>query len=149
MQLSRGYLVAIRPTGETRDGSAVWVWRCDCGNEIEALARNVGPGKRTSCGCKRRPLNVQQAASMRKSNEKYLIDSTNLAVISSDAMYGSNTSGVRGVSWHKGTQKWAARITVQGKTIALGYYSKLEDAKKARENAEREYFDPLIKKHEG
>lgn len=143
----RGHLTAIRPTGEVRDGSAVWVWRCDCGNEIEALARNIGPDGRTSCGCKRQPLNVQQAADMRKANEHNLVDNTNLALISSDTMYKSNTSGVRGVSWHKGTQKWLARITVQGKTIGLGYYSKLGDAKKAREKAEREYFQPLIEKH--
>jgi len=32
----------------------------------------------------------------------------------------TNTSGVKGVRWHKGNKKWAAHITVNGKEIFLG-----------------------------
>ena len=142
----RGFLTAVRPTGEVRDGSAVWVWLCDCGKEIEATARSVGPDGRTSCGCKRKPLNEAQAEEMRKKQK--LSEGTNISTISSDAMYRNNTSGVRGVSWHRRIGAWAARITVQGRTISLGYYAKLEDAKRAREEAEKEYFEPLIERYE-
>lgn len=122
------------------------MWRCDCGKEIEALARNVGPDGRTSCGCKRKPLNESQAAEMREKQKLY--EGTNISTISSDTMYSNNTSGVRGVSWHRGSGAWVARITVQGRTIGLGYYAKLEDAKRAREEAGKEYFEPLIERYE-
>lgn len=46
-----------------------------------------------------------------------------------------NTSGVRGVSWHKGKRKWAAAITIH-----LGYFDNLEDAQIARERAESEFW---------
>ena len=40
----------------------------------------------------------------------------------------NNTSGYRGVTYYKRFGKWAARITVNGKTTHLGYYSTPETA---------------------
>lgn len=51
-----------------------------------------------------------------------------------------NQSGARGVSWRKDTQKWHARIVVAGKTILLGNFTDLEEAKSARALAEGHYF---------
>lgn len=51
-----------------------------------------------------------------------------------------NTSGITGVSFHKQTQKWRARINFCGEEIYLGTYIKLEDAIKARREAEDKYF---------
>ena len=51
-----------------------------------------------------------------------------------------NTSGVVGVYWKKETNKWFARITVNYKTIHLGYFDSFEDAVKARKKAEEKYF---------
>lgn len=51
-----------------------------------------------------------------------------------------NKSGVRGVSWYPQTQKWMAKITVNGKQKGLGYYKSLEDAKNAYLAAARESF---------
>lgn len=53
-------------------------------------------------------------------------------------LQSNNTSGVKGVS--KRRNKWRARITVEGKTLALGTYEEFDDAVKAREEAERKYF---------
>ena len=39
-----------------------------------------------------------------------------------------NTSGAKGVYYVKKTNKWIARITIDGKTINLGSYMKKEDA---------------------
>jgi hypothetical protein len=52
----------------------------------------------------------------------------------------NNTSGVKGVSWHKPSQKWVARITVFGRVMSLGSFDDVEDAKRARVAAEKEYF---------
>jgi hypothetical protein len=30
---------------------AEWLWKCDCGNEVSLLARNVKRGQNKSCGC--------------------------------------------------------------------------------------------------
>lgn len=52
----------------------------------------------------------------------------------------NNTSGITGVSWHKGKQKWCASIGINRKQIALGSFAKFEDAVLARKNAEEKYF---------
>lgn len=46
----------------------------------------------------------------------------------------TNTSGYRGVSFHKRQQKWNARITVNSITINLGSYLTPEEAGKAYNN---------------
>ena len=46
-----GMLTAIKPTGEIKNHSRVWLWQCDCGNMIEATSKIVKDGK-GSCGCK-------------------------------------------------------------------------------------------------
>lgn len=51
----------------------------------------------------------------------------------------TNTSGVKGVNWHKHKQQWAARITVNGVRISLGYYHSLDLATQAMRDA-REYY---------
>lgn len=42
-----------------------------------------------------------------------------------------NTSGVKGVSWHKQHNAWQARIAVNGVRKSLGYFSSIEDAEKS------------------
>lgn len=48
-----------------------------------------------------------------------------------------NSSGVAGVHFHKPSGKWHARILDDGKRVHLGAFEEIEDAKSARENAER------------
>lgn len=54
--------------------------------------------------------------------------------------WSSNTSGKTGVQWHKPSQKWWARITVDKKRISLGLYDRIEEAVSARLRAEKIYF---------
>ena len=42
-----------------------------------------------------------------------------------------NTSGIKGVSWHKPLKKWKAHICFQKKRLHLGYYDEKNDAKNA------------------
>lgn len=53
----------------------------------------------------------------------------------------NNTSGYRGVSWHKRQRKWAASIHLKGKGIAIGYYTTAECAARA--------YDKIALKHRG
>lgn len=47
----------------------------------------------------------------------------------------TNKCGFKGVYWHKTNQKWAARITVDGKVQLLGYFTDLEAAGTAYDRA--------------
>lgn len=40
----------------------------------------------------------------------------------------NNTSGFKGVSWHRGERKWRARITLDGVSVFLGRYDDAESA---------------------
>ena len=61
-------------------------------------------------------------------------------------MYESNTSGTTGVNWISRDNKWQSRISVKGRRISLGMYKSLDDAIKARQEAEIKYYGEL--KHE-
>ena len=43
----------------------------------------------------------------------------------------NNTSGFKGVSWHKRMKKWKAEIEAKGKIFFLGYFSTPQDAHKS------------------
>jgi hypothetical protein len=58
----------------------------------------------------------------------------------------NNTSGIRGVSWCKRSNKWLAHITLNGKFKNLGYFMKIEDAKIVRQNKSRELFGDYLNK---
>lgn len=51
-----------------------------------------------------------------------------------------NTSGYKGVSWHKASKKWRAIIQVDGKQKALGYYHDPAEAHKAYCEAAVKYY---------
>jgi len=52
----------------------------------------------------------------------------------------NNTSGAKGISWHKQTKKWRARINIDGIEIYIGLFDNIEDAKTARINRANEGF---------
>ncbi|EGK12982.1 pathogenesis-related transcriptional factor and ERF protein [Desmospora sp. 8437] len=56
------------------------------------------------------------------------------------AQRNNKSSGIRGVSWHKKTQKWQAQIKLNGKKIYLGLYKDLNDAKHAAEEGRAKYM---------
>lgn len=47
----------------------------------------------------------------------------------------NNTSGYKGVSWHKGSRKWCAYIIKDKKTKFLGYFKDKKQAALAHDNA--------------
>jgi hypothetical protein len=51
----------------------------------------------------------------------------------------NNTSGVIGVHWRRSSDKWRARITVNGQKLELGDFNKFDDAVAARKAAEKKY----------
>lgn len=51
-----------------------------------------------------------------------------------------NVTGITGVSWDSQRKKYVAGIAVNGKTVFLGRFDLLEDAKKAREKGELKHW---------
>ena len=72
-----------------------------------------------------------------------LRDATNSQNQRNTALRKNNTSGVKGVNWHKGNKKWRARVGYNNKRIHIGDFKLLSDAevaiKKARKNIHKEY----------
>ena len=58
----------------------------------------------------------------------------------------NNKSGVSGVHWNKTNDKWRAKIAYKYKDIHLGCFEKLEDATKARKDAEMKYFGEFARR---
>lgn len=51
-----------------------------------------------------------------------------------------NTSGHKGVVWHKRNQKWQAQLGINGKCKYLGQYEQLEDAIRAYAQAAKRHY---------
>jgi len=51
-----------------------------------------------------------------------------------------NTSGVKGISFDKSSQKWCAQIRINGKGITIGRYNTIEEAIIARQLKANEVF---------
>lgn len=47
-----GYLVALRPVGESKWGEVLWECLCDCGKTLNCVAGRLSQGQVTHCGCK-------------------------------------------------------------------------------------------------
>jgi hypothetical protein len=54
--------------------------------------------------------------------------------------YKNNTSGHKGVSWHKATQKWVAQIGINGKRTRIGLFENINDARDAYVAAANDNF---------
>jgi hypothetical protein len=137
-----GRLVAFEPTGKTRNNSAIWRFKCDCGKELEATVDSVKWGGRQSCGCLQYETKVKQALNLQQKIER--VKGTIVNNIISNKLYVNNKSGYKGVSWHKGEQRWVAKIQFKGKMYHLGYYSNKEEAAASRAKAEERLHGPFL-----
>ena len=147
----RGWLTAIRPTGDVKNYSPVYVWKCDCGNEAIRSVAEVTQGCESKCDeCLRKQyqqcINVAKAAL-----EEVSINNVSVKIIH-DIVDGkptsTNTSGVRGVSWNSKLKKWIAKGTVNGKSKYLGCFADKEDARKARDRFIEQRYVPDLEKYE-
>lgn len=56
------------------------------------------------------------------------------------AKLSKNTSGHKGVSWHSRANKWVAMIGLNGRSVYLGVYSDIKDARDAYRRAADKHF---------
>lgn len=146
-----GRLVAISPT-EKRDtnGSVIWKCKCDCGNiaEVSAKSLTAESGRNTrSCGCVLKDYQRTKGAQiLREEVKKDCVEGTKIHSLSMKTFI-NNTSGIKGVTWDKRKKKWKAQICLKRTQYNLGTYDNIEDAAKARKEAEEKLFKPVLKKY--
>ena len=130
-------LTALYPTKKRdRKGSVVWRCRCDCGQETDVSYNNLMYSDIRSCGC--------QKTAHDKNLKNYLTHTggTSLDAIRSKKLPADNTTGYKGVYLIKG--KYVAKIVFQRKAYYLGNYDDINDAVKARREAEELLFEETV-----
>ncbi|MGM9641038.1 MAG: hypothetical protein ACI3V3_06695 [Faecousia sp.] len=127
-------LTALYPTSaRSPRGSVIWHCRCDCGNEIDIAYNDLVYCNIKSCGCQKK------AHDENLKNLLTHVNGTSLDMIRSKKLPSDNTTGHKGVYLIKG--RFMAKIVFQKKAYYLGTYERIEDAVKAREQAEALLFD--------
>jgi len=80
----------------------------------------------------------------KKAYQKMYVESTSIPKIKTIKLQKNNTSGIRGVTWHKRIGKWYAQITFQKKHYSLGYYCDINEAAEVRRQAEERHFGEFL-----
>lgn len=138
-----GKLTVVKRIGTTAYGRALWLCKCECGNLTEANATSLKRGEIVSCGC----LKKQQIKHARE------------ALLTNKSVYGvqipqltkkvrkDSGTGYKGIQrrLRNGKEKFEVSIAVKGVRKFIGTFNDLNDAIKARKQAEILYHEPYIK----
>ena len=139
-----GELTVIEPDNSQPRHSKHWICKCNCGKTVSVERKHLLDGTTKSCGHGKRQSGLDHYEDnfkgMRDRQDKY---HTNLEVIRNQKMQPNNTSGVKGVGYHKGRNEWRARVQVNGKELTKWFKNK-EDAIEWRKQAEDKYYKPMI-----
>lgn len=141
-----GRLLLVKKTNKTNSsGSYIYVCRCDCGNITYKDIASLKNGGTSSCGCLKKEIEQEQIKRMRAINQ---VDGTVIGNITSKKIPSNNTTGYKGVyELKKGGIKqgiWVAHIRFKGQRYYLGRYYNIEDARMAREDAEKELYGNFL-----
>ena len=135
-----GRLTVLRKTEERRNGCVMWECKCECGNIVVVRAASLNYGTTKSCGCYNGELAPE---TLRTHVAADHVADTKLSYLTS-VPPSNNTSGVRGVTYHKASGRWVASIGFRKKVYYLGLYKDKADAIKARQTAEDALWKPFL-----
>ncbi|MCI5994752.1 MAG: hypothetical protein MRZ45_02195 [Blautia sp.] len=112
------------------DRGYTYLCECSCEKHTRLYVRGdrLRNGDVQSCGCLHDEL--FQKNSKKAHDNNYVYDTSANRVLNTKPPK-NNTSGYRGVSWHKKTSKWHAALQYRGVIYSLGYYDNIEDAAEA------------------
>ncbi len=133
--------MAVRPTDQRdSNGGIVWELQCDCGNLTYKTVNALKTGRVMSCGCKYRATRSETVK-----YRKDIVTGTSVSnIVVSKRVRSNNTSGHTGVGLNRKTGMWEAYIDFRKKHYRLGSFRKIEDAIRARKEAEARLHDPVI-----
>lgn len=127
----------------------VYTCTCSCGNQTTVGYTDLVTGHKTSCGCfkaeKSRESIYKTYEPLQKEKEKAYIEGSFVHALNAKTPK-SNKTGVKGVSKTK-EGKYRAYINLARKQYHLGIFDTLEEAKKAREAGEEEYYRPILEEY--
>lgn len=139
-----GQLVAVKPTGNIdKHGSAQWVCKCDCGNEVIVSLRHLRNGEVKSCGC----LKVPTGQRLGETTRKHCVDGSDPYKLIGTAPRKNNKSGYRGVYYDKEKRKYAATIWFKRKRYRLGRFDTAEEAYEAYLKKKEELHSQYLKEY--
>ena len=138
-------ILFIEKTNQRKRGAIVWKCKCFCDNIFYAPAYRIKNGEIQSCGCKRKVYREENFKKLQQAIKKNYVEGTYIPLIKKPKLRANNKSGVNGV--HKKGNRWISTIMLAGTSHRLGSFEKLSDAKRVRKEAEKEYFEPIIKKY--
>nr|WP_231557737.1 AP2 domain-containing protein [Tetragenococcus muriaticus] len=134
---------------KAKNNRTMYTCNCTCGNQTTVGYTDLITGKKSSCGCLRKDESSKRIEQtyepMYKKQNKARIDGT--IAYGLDAKVSKNSkTGIKGVSKNK-KGKYRAYINLARKQHHLGVFDTLEEAKEARNKAEKEFYDPILKKY--
>lgn len=125
-----GKVLVIAYAGmDKKQGCSMWKCQCDCGKVFVTRGSSLTDGNTKSCGCEFSKFTPNAITDQ--------VDGTRINALLY-TKHNNNTSGHVGVSFNKRRQKWEAYIQFKGYLYHLGLYEDIQDAIKAREQAEEE-----------
>lgn len=137
-----GRLTALEPTEKRSCRAIIWKCRCECGNIIETRSTLLKNGQATSCGCVKKTKDKENFT--RSLN---YVDDTCIEFLEKiDVPLKNSKTGIRGVFLLR-DGRYKVELTFQKKRYYLGSYRELEDAVKARKEAEIMVEEYLAKYH--
>ena len=139
-----GELTVIEPDNSQPRHSKHWICKCNCGKTVSVERKHLLDGTTKSCGHGKRQSGLDHYEDnfkgMRDRQNKY---NTNLEVIRNQKIQSNNTSGVKGVDYHKSRKMWRGRVSIGGKELTK--WSKDKDVViQWRKDAIEKYYKPKI-----
>lgn len=141
-----GALTVIGLDGEYVGIKSRWFVKCSiCGGTKSISSHNLTHNPNKHCGC----MNDKQLDKGRDCVKAFCVEGTNvIAITSTRKLNQNNTTGVRGVNTYtnrNGQQKYRAIIVFKRKQYHLGVFDTIEDAAKARKQAEEQIYGEFLK----
>lgn len=140
-QFGKLVVTALSDKRGSRGARTVPLWEClcECGNITYKATDTLTNSELSMCN----DCAAKYAASKMRENAGYT-GGTQISKITSTAPIATNTSGCRGVYLDKKSGKWRARLKFKGVLMNFGSYSSFEEAVKARQQAEDEYYGKFL-----
>ena len=138
-----GTLTAVKPTEKRHYGQSVWLWRCDCGEEVERTLYYVRSHENSMCPICAKKAKAERLRRVIAETPRYKTG-CNIGVlksIRSGTLYSNNTTGARNVHYLKKLNKWRVDISFGRKLLCFGLYDTVEEAKACRDIAIKELYD--------
>lgn len=140
-----GRLKAIEPTEQRYHGQVVWKCECQCVNKniVYVPEGFLQSGNTKSCGCAGEESWRKNGIKLGNKAKEYCKNGTSAISLTANTPI-TNTSGYKGVCWHKKAGKWRAYIAFKRKQYHLGLYNDIKLAVKARKEAEKRLFGNFL-----